>query len=247
VACSLLGKDGSFQNCKTDRREAQFFEAGEMPLSLDGGVDFACHLKRKARNMTTEVHSNIHEDGGYAPEDEKGVLFWVETKFEQSVFAARWMMAPMYVGLGLTMLMMLFVFAKEILKYATELPGMTTEDVILATLTLIDLTLAANLVIVVLFAGYENFVSKMHLKAGSLRPSWMGKVDFSGLKMKLIASMVAISGIHLLKTFMSLSDPAAAVNETQMYWLVVFHLCFCISGVLLAGMDWMASKTKKDH
>lgn len=170
---------------------------------------------------------------------ETGALAFIETTFEQSLFAARWMMAPIYVGLGVTMLMMLYMFTKELHHYIRILPYMKVEDMILATLSLIDLSLAANLVIVVLFAGYENFVSKLHLKPGTERPSWMGKVDFSGLKMKLIASMVAISGIHLLKTFMSLGKPGAAVAEGDLYWMIMIHMSFCLSGVLLAFMDWI--------
>lgn len=171
--------------------------------------------------------------------DEGGALAFIETTFEQALFAARWMMAPIYVGLGVTMLMMLYMFTKELHHYIRILPVMKVDDMILATLALIDLSLAANLVIVVLFAGYENFVSKLHLKEGTERPSWMGKVDFSGLKMKLIASMVAISGIHLLKTFMSLGKPGATTADGDLYWMIMIHMCFCLSGVLLAFMDWI--------
>ncbi|MDZ4392902.1 YqhA family protein, partial [Cypionkella sp.] len=76
---------------------------------------------------------------------------------------------------------------------------------------------------------------------------WMGTVDFSGLKMKLIASIVAISGIHLLKVFMALGkgDPAYAVSESTLRWMVIIHLTFVTSGVLLALMDWLSAKTDK--
>jgi uncharacterized protein (TIGR00645 family) len=99
----------------------------------------------------------------------------------------------------------------------------------------------------VLFSGYENFVSKFDFDAGQDRPEWMGKVDFSGLKLKLIASIVAISGIHLLKKFMEIRDldGAEAFGETEMYWLVVIHLTFVISGVLLALMDWLQARSSK--
>lgn len=168
----------------------------------------------------------------------------LEARFEQAIYMCRWLMAPMYVGLGLTLLMMLYIFAREVLHYILILPTMQVSDLILATLSLIDLSLAGNLVIVVLFAGYENFVSKLHLKPGTDRPSWMGKVDFSGLKLKLIASMVAISGIHLLKTFMSLGEDSH-VSEVDLKWMIVIHMCFCASGVLLAFMDWIIGRTNK--
>jgi uncharacterized protein (TIGR00645 family) len=118
--------------------------------------------------------------------------------------------------------------------------------VILVVLTLIDLTLAGNLLLIVLFSGYENFVSKFDFDAGQDRPEWMGKVDFAGLKMKLIASIVAISAIDLLKWFMSIEemkDPAL-MNQT-FFWLVVVHLTFVLSGVLMALMDYLASRAVK--
>ena len=121
------------------------------------------------------------------------------------------------------------------------------DDAILLALSLIDLSLAANLLLIVLFSGYENFVSKLDIDDGGDRPDWMGKVDFSGLKMKLIASIVAISGIHLLKRFMEISDldTATTFGETEMYWLVVIHLTFVVSGVLMALMDWLQARAAK--
>jgi uncharacterized protein (TIGR00645 family) len=143
--------------------------------------------------------------------------------------------------------MLTVVFVKELLYYAAKTFTLTADEGILAVLTLIDLSLAANLLLIVLFSGYENFVSKLDIADSEDRPSWMGKVDFSGLKMKLIASIVAISGIHLLKVFMEIgkADPDKIVNESQMYLMVVIHLTFVLSGVLLALMDWLAAKTDK--
>ena len=119
-------------------------------------------------------------------------------------------------------------------------------DVILGILTLIDLSLAGNLLLMVIFSGYENFVSKLNVGDHQDRPEWMGKVDFSGLKLKLIASVVAISGIHLLKSFMSIgSIPITPEKQTELMWLVIIHLIFVISGVLLALMDWITARAGK--
>ena len=98
-----------------------------------------------------------------------------------------------------------------------------------------------------LFSGYENFVSKLDIDDGGDRPDWMGTVDFSGLKMKLIASIVAISGIHLLKRFMEIGDSVADAKfgETELYWFVVIHLTFVVSGVMLAAMDWLSARSAK--
>ncbi len=171
----------------------------------------------------------------------------LETRLEQGLFASRWLMAPMYLGLVVSLAMLLIVFLKELAYYAQQTLTMGADQAILAVLTLIDLSLAANLLLIVLFSGYENFVSKLDIKDSEDRPDWMGKVDFSGLKMKLIASIVAISGIHLLKVFMEIgkAGPSKIVTSDQMYLMVVIHLTFVISGVLLALMDWLAAKTDK--
>lgn len=176
----------------------------------------------------------------------------LETRFERGLFAARWLMAPMYLGLVVALFMLAVIFGKELIYYFPQLfvvgpDAMSSEEAILVVLTLIDLTLAGNLLLIVLFSGYENFVSKLDIAETVDRPSWMGTVDFSGLKMKLIASIVAISGIHLLKQFMEIGEevPTGPINEPELMWLVIIHLTFVVSGVLLALMDWMAGKTDK--
>jgi uncharacterized protein (TIGR00645 family) len=170
-----------------------------------------------------------------------------ETGLEKVIFQSRWLMAPFYLGLSLALVLLMITFVREM---AHEVPAVISgyhvvdgktvrvkdADVILLVLTLIDMSLAGNLLLTVIFAGYENFVSKIEIaQASKDRPDWMGTVDFGGLKLKLIASIVAISGIHLLKSFMKIADKT--VDDRQMFWLVVTHLTFVTSGVLLALMD----------
>jgi uncharacterized protein (TIGR00645 family) len=170
----------------------------------------------------------------------------VEDRFEKGLFASRWLMAPMYLGLVVALAMMSVIFVRELVYYAPQVLTLSPEKTILVVLTLIDLTLAANLLLIVMFSGYENFVSKFDFDAGTDRPDWMGKVDFSGLKMKLIASIVAISGIHLLKQFMEIGDPTApATDDRTLMWLTVIHLTFVVSGVLMALMDWLQARSAK--
>ena len=171
----------------------------------------------------------------------------IESRFERGLFASRWLMAPMYAGLVVSLAMLMVIFLKELFVYAPKVLTMSADQGILTILTLIDLSLAANLLLIVLFSGYENFVSKLEIGDSTDRPDWMGTVDFSGLKMKLIASIVAISGIHLLKVFMSLGKPYAAyvTDAATLQWMVVIHLTFVASGVLLALMDWLSSKSAK--
>jgi len=168
----------------------------------------------------------------------------LETALERGLFASRWLMAPFYVGLVVALAALLVVFFQELFRELPHLLAMTAEDAILMALTLIDLSLAANLLVIVILSGYENFVSKIDTAAHEDRPEWMGTVDFSGLKMKLIASIVAISAIALLKAFLKLTEPGVALDEPRLFWLVTVHLSFVVSGVLLALMDWLNSKVK---
>ena len=171
----------------------------------------------------------------------------IEMRLERGLFASRWLMAPMYLGLVVALGMLMVVFLMELYQYTFRTLTMGADEVILAILTLIDLSLAANLLLIVLFSGYENFVSKLEIEDSVDRPAWMGTVDFSGLKMKLIASIVAISGIHLLKVFMEIgkTDATKVVSESQMKLMVIIHLTFVVTGVLLALMDWLTAQTDK--
>ncbi len=177
-----------------------------------------------------------------------GIKPRLETGFERLLFRSRWLMAPFYVGLAVALFMLLIVFVRELIYYVPQAfasgHGMSSNDVILAVLSLVDLSLAGNLLLIVMFSGYENFVSKLDLDGETDRPPWMGTVDFSGLKMKLIASIVAISGIQLLKFFMNFSE-GGAIDQAEALWGVVIHLTFVASGVMLALMDWISGKTDK--
>ena len=115
----------------------------------------------------------------------------LERALEQSLFKSRWLLAPFYLGLVLSLVMLLAAFVAELvhaLPDALNISEADPEQVILAALGLIDLSLAGNLVVIVIFSGYENFVSKINTENAEDRPSWMGTLDFSGLKMKLIGS-----------------------------------------------------------
>jgi len=168
----------------------------------------------------------------------------VERTLENGLFLSRGLMAPFYVGLVVALGMLLIVFVQELVVSIPRILEQGSEEVILTVLTLIDLSLAGNLVLIVIFSGYENFVSKIDIEGHEDRPSWMGTLDFSGLKIKLIASIVAISAISLLRAFMSLTQQSQ-VDETRVFWLVVLHLTFVTSGVLFAAMDWIACLTDR--
>jgi uncharacterized protein (TIGR00645 family) len=168
----------------------------------------------------------------------------LEHLLENSLFAARWLMAPVYIGLALALVGLVVVFARELIYEASHVMTMDTEQAILAILSLIDLSLAGNLLLIVIFSGYENFVSRLDKVKADDRPAWMGTVDFSALKMKLLASIIAISAVTLLKEFMTMGEKAA-LNQPKLIFLIVIHLTFVVSGVLLAAMDWLSSKSSE--
>jgi uncharacterized protein (TIGR00645 family) len=168
----------------------------------------------------------------------------VETYLEGGLFASRWLLAPFYVGLVFALAMLLVVFVRDLIEAVPYILHVDAEQIILSVLTLIDLSLAANLVLIVIFSGYENFVSKIDTHGSEDRPSWMGTLDFSGLKMRLIGSMVAISAISLLRAFVSLTEPETALNERKLLWLVALHVTFLFSGVMFALMDWLGGLTE---
>ena len=171
-----------------------------------------------------------------------------EQGLEAVLFGSRWLMAPFYLLMVVALGMLLVKFAQECWHIVTHTLAMTESDAVLAVLSLIDITLTGNLLLMVLFAGYENFVSKMDIGDHKDRPEWMGKVDFAGMKLKLVASIVAISGINLLKHFMAL-DPGdmTTAKEHQLFWMVIIHLVFIASGVMLAYMDKIVATTGSRH
>jgi len=168
----------------------------------------------------------------------------IEHAFELLLFSSRWLLAPFYFGMALALAVVLYVFGREFLNEVGHIETLDAERVILFVLSLIDLSLTGNLLVIVMFSGYENFVSKIHIGDHEDRPDWMGTIDFSGLKLKLIASIVAISGIALLRAFLPLGDVTAPIDEHRIGWMLAIHLTFVVSGVLLALMDWITSKSE---
>jgi uncharacterized protein (TIGR00645 family) len=164
----------------------------------------------------------------------------VEGAFERIVFTARWLLAPFYIGMIVALGVLLIKFIGELWHVAMPKGDLSASEVVLAVLSLVDLSLIANLLIIVIFAGYENFVSQIEVaKDHPDRPSWMGKVDFGGLKMKVIGSLVAISSIELLKDFIESSH---GEEPNNIKWRIYIHLVFLASGVMFALMDWISAK-----
>jgi uncharacterized protein (TIGR00645 family) len=172
----------------------------------------------------------------------------LETGIGLILFRSRWLLAPFYIGMVAALIMLLVAFFAELIHI---LPGVMrfeevrSEQIILAVLEMIDLSLVGNLVVIVILSGYENFVSRIDTQGSEDRPDWMGTLDFSGLKMKLIASVVAISVIQMLRVFMTLTDGQQVLDVPRLRLMLILHLTFVVSGVLFAVMDWIRCHAEK--
>jgi uncharacterized protein (TIGR00645 family) len=158
----------------------------------------------------------------------------VERAFESALFNSRWLMAPFYFGLVVSLAALLLKFCMELWHFILHVPQAKESDIILGVLSLIDISLTGNLILIVVFSGYENFVSKIDPEGHPDWPDWMTKVDFGGLKQKLLASIVAISAIQVLKAFMNLD---VSFDPSKLAWLVGVHLVFVVSAFMLAISD----------
>lgn len=157
----------------------------------------------------------------------------LEKVTEWVIFSSRWLLAPFYLGLVLALLVLLVKFTQELFHFVAHPLRATEADTILGVLTLVDLTFTGSLIVIVIFSGYENFVSKIDVAKTEDWPEWMAKIDFTGLKLKLMSSIVAISAIQLLKIFMNLPN----ISDREVAWYVGLHVVFVISGLVFALTD----------
>ena len=155
-----------------------------------------------------------------------------ERVVERTIFATRWLLAPFYIGHAVSLVVLLIKFAENTITLVANTQIHGSSEVITDVLSLIDLSLVANLLLMVMFAGYENFVARFELEDRKYRPSWMGRVDFATLKLKLLTSIVAISAIHVLEIFMNVRT----TSDRELAWSLAILIGFVLSGVLLAVM-----------
>ena len=160
----------------------------------------------------------------------------IELFIETIIFQSRWALAPFYLGLALSLLLLLYHFIVQLAEFVIKVPFAKESDVILGVLGLIDLSFTGNLIVIVIFSGFENFVSRIDA-ADHDRPDWMTKVDFGGLKQKLMTSIVAISAIQVLKAFMNIEH----YDSTKLGWLVGIHVVFLGSLLTVVLADRLSS------
>ncbi|WP_428604260.1 TIGR00645 family protein [Sedimenticola sp.] len=161
----------------------------------------------------------------------------IEKSLERAMYAMRWVLAPIYLGLSLALAALGIKFFQEVFHLIPQLFSVTETDMVLVVLSLIDMALVGGLIVMVMFSGYENFVSQLDVSENTEKLSWLGKLDTSSLKNKVAASIVAISSIHLLKVFMN----AVNIDDNKLLWYVVLHLTFVASAVAMGLLD---NKTK---
>ena len=159
----------------------------------------------------------------------------MESLSEKILYASRWLLAPIYLGLSLGLLLLGLKFFQQVFHVLPLVFSTKEADLVLIILSLIDLSLVGGLIVMVMLSGYENFVSNIDLDEGKEKLSWLGKMDAGSLKQKVAASIVAISSIHLLKKFMN----AQSIDNDKLMWFVIIHLTFVVSAIGMAYVDKM--------
>ncbi len=166
----------------------------------------------------------------------------LERVIEKLLFASRWLLAPLYLGLSLALIALGLKFFQEAFHVVTHALTSTEADLVLTVLAMIDIVLVGSLIVMVMFSGYENFVSRIDTE-GTDSLGWLGKLDAGTLKLKVAASIVAISSIHLLRVFMD----AQKIENDKIMWYVILHMTFVVSAVLLGVLDKMSFASHRDH
>jgi uncharacterized protein (TIGR00645 family) len=160
-------------------------------------------------------------------------------KIVESVFyASRWLLAPIYIGLSLALILLALKFFEEVVHFFPMVFSASESELVLTVLSLIDLSLVGGLLVMVMFSGYENFISQIDLHEGKEKLSWLGKLDAGSLKQKVAASIVAISSIHLLQKFMD----AEHIENDKLQWYVIIHITFVLSAIGMAFVDRLNAK-----
>ncbi|MGH8578804.1 MAG: TIGR00645 family protein [Gammaproteobacteria bacterium] len=167
----------------------------------------------------------------------------LERFLESVLFSSRWLLAPIYLGLGLALLALGIKFFQEVLQLLPNLLLVDESELVLTVLGLVDLALVGSLLVMVMFSGYENFVSRIDVKNASDQLTWLGKLDAGTLKIKVAVSIVAISSIHLLRKFMEVEH----IPNDKLLWFVVLHLTFVVSALLLGYLDKLVFAAHREH
>ena len=180
-----------------------------------------------------------HTTPSATPPSPPGLSKRIEERFETILFGSRWLAVPIYVGFAVALVLLVIKFVEEIWHAVPQIFEMEERALIVVVLQLIDLSFTINLVVIVMFAGYENFVSRIAVDEHEDRPDWLDHIDFAALKLKLIASIVAIAAIDLLQRFVDIDHQ----NRDTLIMLGGLELLFVVAGLLLAATDRISGQS----
>lgn len=183
----------------------------------------------------------VHQPDQHTQAQNMAAANRVEQVFETVVFASRWVQAPLYAGLIMAELLYAYKFLVELYEMIRDIRELSETIFMLGVLSLIDITMVANLLTMVVIGGYATFVSKLDLEGHPDRPDWLSHVDPGTIKVKLAASLIGISSIHLLKSFVNVAN----VSPDHIKWQIFIHSTFLASAILLACTDRIMQKEKK--
>lgn len=175
----------------------------------------------------------LHQEFGFGYILPNNMLHKIEKLFEVLIFGSRWIQAPLYAGLIVAAVLYSYKFLTELIHLIQTTPHISESALMLSILTLVDITMVCNLVIMVIIGGYATFVSKIDLAHHKDRPEWLEKIDAGTLKVKLASSLVSVSGIHLLKSFINIGNQ----NIQEVQWQIVIHVVFLLSAIMLAWTE----------
>jgi uncharacterized protein (TIGR00645 family) len=167
----------------------------------------------------------------------------MEKTIERLLFASRWILAPIYLGMSLALVALGIKFFMELFHLMSDVVQMAETDLVLVLLAMVDMVLVGSLIIMVMFSGYENFVSRLDVEEGADKLGWLGKLDANSLKLKVASSIVAISSIHLLRAFMN----AKEIGNETLFWYVIIHLTFVVSAVMMGVLDRISFAGHRKH
>jgi len=156
----------------------------------------------------------------------------LELLVESVILASRWILVVFYLGLAAALAVYALSFGMKLLKVTGEVFTLGEGEAVLAMLGLIDAALVASLIVMVMIAGYENFVSRFE-EQDSTQLVWLGKIDAGSLKIKVASTIVAISSIHLLQVFLNVQQ----YEDGKIMWLTLMHMAFVFSALFLGLLD----------
>jgi uncharacterized protein (TIGR00645 family) len=163
-------------------------------------------------------------------------MWRMERAFLTALFFSRWLIAPFLIGLALALLLLIYRFFADFYELALEIPKASWHELIVGVLNMIDIALTANLVLIVIFSGYENFIHKITPEEGSGWPSGLANVDFIALKQRLMASVVVIAAVDALAWYLDLEKYG---DTAKLTWALAFPLMFVVAMLMLSLADWL--------